>query len=114
MAVGVVDVQIVEYQNAAGFQRCRDVVQHRHMLRRLLEVAEAGEQTEDVVELIAAKRQSHVLSRESQIATVAAHAAPRLRDTLRREIEPRDVEPARRELPRMSSCPTPKIERTCT
>lgn len=42
---------------------------------RLLEVAEACEQAEDVVELIAAKRQPHVLPHEPQVVTVTTFAA---------------------------------------
>jgi hypothetical protein len=48
--LGVFDVQVVEHETTARFQRPRDVSDDRKMFGRIVEIAEAREQVEDVIE----------------------------------------------------------------
>jgi hypothetical protein len=73
----------------------------------VVEVAEAREQIDDVIEAADAERRAHVLPDEAQ---GRAFSAARLAQAFLREIEPRDVEPSRGEVSGMPSRAAPEVE----
>ena len=69
MLFGVAHVEIIEHHSPILLQRRRDVAHHRRVVAIALEVAEAGEEVEDVVEGPAAERDAHVLPAEAEMWT---------------------------------------------
>src|SRR4030095_843376 len=107
VALGMTHVEVVEDHSSAWLERPGDVVDHRHVVRRVFEVTQAREETQNAVEYIRPERTPHVLVDEPQIrrrAPLRALEAPG------RQIEACDVEPSGGQLLRISSRTTTEVE----
>src|SRR5262245_653839 len=111
MALGIADIEVVEHEDAAGFQGARDVVDNGDVVRRIVEIAKAREQVDDVVEDLVAEGKPHILPSEPQIRGFELLCPP---DAFRGQIDAADAKASCVQVSGMASGATTKVEDRCT
>src|SRR5262249_33948977 len=90
------DVQVVQYEQTVWLQSVCHITNDLQVVRRILEIAEAGEEAEHIVDRIRSKRLSHVLPREMEARLFPAF---RFFNAAAGEINTRDAESSGSQLP---------------